>query len=284
MANVALLTVHGMGETQPHYHESLVQALRRKLGKQRFDANVSVHPVYYQHLLQANEEKVWASCADLVHYDELRRFLLFGFADAAGLETNKDSANSVYEGAQREIMTRLLEARTSVGDGGPVVAIAQSLGGQVFSSYLYDAQKARAALAGAALPYPSAGLWQQASVAQMDAARRGFGSGQQLRTLITTGCNIPIFVAAHQHMSIKPIAKTHADFRWINLYDPDDVLGWPLQPLSPSYQALVEDRRINSGTGAWDWLVKSWNPMSHTAYWTDGDVVKGVSQALEPFL
>lgn len=52
---------------------------------------------------------------------------------------------------------------------------------------------------------------------------------------VTTGCNIPLFVAAHKTMNIKPIQPPNGSptFKWLNIYDPDDVLGWPLQPLSP---------------------------------------------------
>ena len=59
-------------------------------------------------------------------------------------------------------------------------------------------------------------------------------------TLVTTGCNIPIFVAAHKEMHLIPIAPPTQLFKWINFYDPDDVLGCPLQPLSNGYRALVE--------------------------------------------
>jgi hypothetical protein len=282
MAKVALLTVHGMGETKEDYHLPLLKALQKKL-KNRFD-EVSVHRVYYQNILQGNEAVVWQACKALVHYDDLRKFLLFGFADAAGLETNKDAPRSVYELAQREIASRMLEARATVGPDGPIVAIAQSLGCQMLSSYIYDAQKARKARAGGpnAPRYPSAGLWQQPYVEDgtWDDAKLAYASGATLSTLLTTGCNIPIFVAAHKTMSIIPIDKPNGEFEWHNFYDPDDVLGWPLVPLRGGYETLVQDHPINSGQGFINWVVKSWNPLSHTAYWTDDNVVDPLAQAL----
>jgi len=72
--------------------------------------------------------------------------LLFGFADAAGLETDKEDPGSVYEKAQQEIANRVIDAANAVGADGPMVAIAQSLGCQMLSSYIYDAQKAIAAM------------------------------------------------------------------------------------------------------------------------------------------
>jgi hypothetical protein len=281
MSKVALLTVHGMGETKQDYHLSLLEGLKKRLGN-RFGL-VSVHRVYYQDLLQANQSAVWAACKDQVRYHDLRKFLLFGFADAAGLETGKDAPQSVYELAQREIAQQMQAARNAVGDAGPIVAIAQSLGGQVLSSYIYDAQKAIKARAG--LPdarYPGAGMWQRQYVedGSWNDERLAFASGATLRTLFTTGCNIPIFVAAHKRMQIIPIDEPNRLFEWHNFYDPDDALGWPLRPLANGYNELVQDHAINSGGGLLDWALKSWNPLSHTTYWDDGGVVNALAQAL----
>jgi hypothetical protein len=102
---------------------------------------------------------------------------------------------------------------------------------------------------------------------------KSFLSGNTIVGLATTGCNIPIFVAAHKRMTIIPIDRPTPKFKWLNFYDPDDVLGWPLQPLSDEYAALVKDHKINAGRGLLKWLT-SWTPMAHTAYWEDDDVVE----------
>jgi hypothetical protein len=64
--------------------------------------------------------------------------------------------------------------------------------------------------------------------------------------------------------------------RWVNFYDPDDVIGYPLKPLNARYRAAVsEDRPVNVGS----WLTK-WNPLSHVGYWNDGKVADGVAEGL----
>ncbi len=64
--------------------------------------------------------------------------------------------------------------------------------------------------------------------------------------------------------------------KWLNFYDPDDILGYPLKHLSASYgNAVSEDRAINVGGPA-----VSWNPLSHGAYWTDNDLTRPISQAI----
>lgn len=281
----ALLTVHGMGETDKDYAKPLLAALRRTLGAASF-AKVHVHAVDYQSLLQPNQGAVWKVMDRHVHYDDLRRFLLFGFSDAAGLENRKELPGSVYEQAQRRIAEHMLAVRRDLGAGAGLVCIAQSLGGQVISSFLWDAQRALKAMGDPAVSYPLAGVFRQQAIQEA-----GWGhdelkwlAGERLFSLHTTGCNIPIFVAAHQAMHIQAIAAPNQQFRWLNHYDPDDVLGWPLKPLKGGYETLVEDHRINSGRGFVDWVFKSWNPLSHTTYWTDGDVVGPLADDLRKLL
>jgi hypothetical protein len=280
MPNTALLTVHGMGETPREYAVKLFEAVAARLGP--LAGQVDFRSIYYQDILKPNQETVWARVSETTHlrYADLRRFLLFGFGDAAGLENRKEIDGSVYELAQAAIARQLLEvARRDLSTS--VVFLAQSLGCQVLSSYIYDAQKA---MAGLIVP---AGIWKdidawalRALGERLSEPEKRFLAGGTCSAFVTTGCNIPIFCAAHKQMDIRPIARPTKRFEWINLYDPDDALGWPLQPLSPGYAALVDDRAINAGQGVVTWILKSWNPLSHTAYWGDAQVLDLVTQRL----
>jgi hypothetical protein len=280
MPTAALVAVHGMGETPRDYATTTFGALAARLGA--VAARVDFRSVYYQDILKPNQETVWARIdgAAKVHYDDLRRFLLFGFGDAAGLENRKEDDGSVYELAQAAIARQLLGVHAFAPDAR-IVFMAHSLGCQVLSSYVYDAQKA---LGGGTV---QAGIWkdvdawaQRALGHRLTDAERRFLAGGSCAAFVTTGCNIPIFVAAHRQMDIKPIARPTPAFRWTNLYDPDDALGWPLQPLSPGYGMLVEDRAINAGRGMVEWILKSWNPWSHSAYWDDGQVLATLESTL----
>jgi hypothetical protein len=275
MSKVALLTIHGMGEQPLDYADDMRRALSHRMGASF--ANVDVHSVYYQHLLKPNELDVWNRTREraTVRYEQLRKFILFGFADAAGLENRKEYDDSVYEQAQMEIARALLAILATRGPDTPIVLLAHSLGCQVMSSFIYDAQK-RAG--GGAV---AAGIWKPGRIADsLTAEQRKFLQCGTVRTFVTTGCNIPVFVSAHQRMDVKPIIKPNPGFTWLNLYDPDDALGWPLQPLEGGYETLVEDRVVNAGQGILDFMTKSWNPLSHTAYWTDAEIIKPLAAAL----
>lgn len=280
MAEVALITVHGMGETPPTYADALMERVRGQLGA--VADKVVMRSVYYQKILQDNQLIVWDRTrkGSAVRYPDLRKFVLFGFGDAAGLENRKEIPGSVYELAQGEIAKTLLSAH-AIRPSMPVVFVAQSLGGQVLSSYIYDAQKAQAGRPVAAGIWRNIDAWAASALGRaLTASEKTFLAAGTCAGLVTTGCNIPIFVAAHKEMHIIPIAPPTSLFKWINFYDPDDILGWPLQPLSAGYRSLVEDRAINAGGGVAGLLLRSWNPLAHNNYWSDETVIAAIAAML----
>ncbi|MDH3316822.1 MAG: hypothetical protein OER43_13795 [Gammaproteobacteria bacterium] len=94
-----------------------------------------------------------------------------------------------------------------------------------------------------------------------------------LAGLITLGCNIPLFTFALK--KIVPISLPKKA-TWLNFFDPDDVLGYPLKPLCPEYRRVISrDVAINVGG-----ISSSWNPLSHSGYWSGNDFTKPVARFL----
>jgi hypothetical protein len=260
---IALLIVHGMGDTAPDFHDELVAPLRRRL---QGDWNrIAWRPVYYQPILQRHERAIFERMRPLVRWEGLRELMLFGFSDAASLEHKKELALSPYWQTQRLILQRLDELFDELGEtAAPLAIVAQSLGGQLISNYIWDAQQPRA----------YAGIWSTPldDGIPADTARDNFRRMRTLRRLLTTGC--------------EPIdrRKLGVDFRWINQFDPDDVLGWPLAQLSASYSALVEDHAVNAHGASLVGRVKSLTPYSHTQYWSTGSVLDRIADSLQEVL
>ena len=50
--DVAIITLHGMGTTEPDYYHGLAKKLRKAVGVAEWDERVHLEPVYYQDLLQ----------------------------------------------------------------------------------------------------------------------------------------------------------------------------------------------------------------------------------------
>ncbi|GAB2927792.1 hypothetical protein [Rheinheimera gaetbuli] len=276
MQTVALVTIHGMGETRPDYAAKLFRRVQQAAGINA--ARLYCGTVYYQDLLLYNEQRVWQAVGSRLRWSKLRRFMLFGFADAAALEHRKEQPHSLYHYSQLKIARALYLAKQQLAADGKLVLLAHSLGCHVLSCYLWDAQQAKAGVK------PAAGIWRD--IKRYQAGISGdntltdediaFLRGDRLLSLITTGCNIPIFVAAHAIEQIMPFNKPNNDFAWHNYYDKDDVLGWPLADLSPRYKALVNDIEINAGGGFFGWLAASWNPLSHNQYWQSENVIRAL--------
>jgi hypothetical protein len=280
MKSLALVTIHGMGETRPEYADKLFTRLQQHIAIP--PAQLYCGTVYYQDLLHYNEQRVWQAVGSRLRWNKLRRFMLFGFADAAALEHRKEQAHSLYHYSQLKIARALYLAKQQLSATGKLVLLAHSLGGHVLSCYLWDAQQAKAGVK------PAAGIWRD--IRRYQAGISGdipltdddiaFLRGDRLAGLITTGCNIPIFVAAHAMEQVVPFNKPNAAFFWHNYYDKDDVLGWPLADLSAGYAELVTDIAVNAGSGFFGWLAASWNPLSHNQYWQDTKVITAIATLL----
>jgi hypothetical protein len=276
--NIALLIVHGMGDTAPDFHDELIAPLRARL--QHAWDRIAWRPVYYQPVLKRNERTIFEQMRPLIRWQTLRELMLFGFSDAASLEHKKELALSPYWQTQRLILQQLDElydeTSDASGQAAPLAIVAQSLGGQVMSNYIWDAQQPRA----------YAGIWSAPldDGVPTDSSRDRFRRMRSLQLFMTTGCNIPVFVAGHA--VIEPIdrSKLGAAFRWINQFDPDDVLGWPLAQLSAGYAALVEDHAVNASGGTLFGTIRSLTPYSHSQYWSTASVLDRIAEALREML
>ena len=269
MAKLAVLAIHGIGTTRRGYSKRLETHLRHAVGRAVADDLCFVEIDYQRHL-QGNQENLWKRVRRGLRWTVLRRFLLFYFGDAAAVLYNSRELDSVYLKAQRSIYEAATQALDQLESPTcPVVIIAQSLGCQVLSSYIWDAQRNR-------------GIWapQHATAFGTETPDRdAFLKLATTRYFLTTGCNIPLIVSGLE--KVVPIDKPNDQFRWLNFYDPDDVLGWPLKDLY-SYEgtsARPEDIAVDVGT-----LLTNWNPLSHSAYWTSPSFIQPASRLLQQLI
>jgi len=143
----------------------------------------------------------------------------------------------------------------------PLVLMAHSFGGHILSNYVWDSQQTP------------------------DSKLSAFERMHWLAGFITFGCNIPLFTfAVDKPVPIRvPATRLPARFkekaRWLNFYDPDDVLGWPLKPVSPAYARAVDaDIRLQVGAA-----VSGWTPAAHLLYWRDRRFARHVAEFLTTF-
>lgn len=291
----ALLCMHGMGDlTEENFGKEVKQLkhqLRSIMGRAFDQVYIPDQGIFYSRLTEDYQNKI----IDRLEVElkpnllekksfNLRSFFLYGFSDAVAFCTYHSAANTQqYTEVQKKIYEALLNVRTTCGDV-PVIILTQSLGCQILSNYLWDAQ---VSLKGH--PHP-ASIWAPAQHSKYESS--DFLTLKTLKTWITTGCNIPIFVAGFEHICAVETRKNGYNFKWINIYDKDDVLGFPLTPLSVSFDqghsghgqsygtAVEEDIQLNAGNGLFGRL-KGMTPLSHLQYWTDKKVLKIIADQLK---
>ncbi len=268
MAKLAVLAIHGIGTTGRGYSKKLETHLRRALGKASDE--VCFVEVDYQKHLQENQEGLWERVRRGLRWSLLRRFLLFYFGDAAAVLYNSREPDSVYLQVQRSIYEAAAQALGKLESPDcPVVIIAQSLGCQIISSYLWDAQRNK-------------GLWATRNTEGLEGEAPDKNTFLKLTTtryFLTTGCNIPLIVSG---LTVAvPIDKPNAHFRWLNYYDRDDPLGWPLAPLYSyeSTSARPEDVVVSVGN-----IFTGWNPLCHGAYWTSPSFIRPAAGLIRELL
>ena len=184
-------------------------------------------------------------------------------------EESKKQATSTYDAIHDKVRQALAELYADELDpeSPPLIVLAHSLGGHIMSNYIWDTQQAADA--------DLAGL-------------SPFEKMESLAGMVTFGCNIPLFLFAYAEDEIEPIEfpaaqlpdDVKAEAKWLNFFDPDDVLGYPLKSINDAYDAIVSaDLPINAGS-----VFSSWNPLSHGGYWTDNDFTNPVADFLAAFL
>jgi hypothetical protein len=258
---VALVTIHGMGEKMPRYYAELVDALKKKIGQTRFDDTIKVAPVHYQELLQPRQDELWKKAEKLgVQKPFGRKGVLYGLGDAGAIEHAYHREYGLYLDVQKKVRSAMDVAYSSEMPERPVVVIASSLGCQVLYNFLLDADDGK-------------GIFEKYD--GVDEARARFRRLGTCRHLITTGCNIPLFVSALSEP--RCFQPPNRGFQWTNLYDNDDPLGWPLSIID-SFASLVQDKEVKlPGLAAETYL-------SHLLYWKSDIVVDKVAGILKGLL
>lgn len=271
-----------MGETEPNYADQLRKNLIRMLNSNGQDdwGYLIFKSIHYQKPLQDSQTKYFQNIKNKIDWSPLRKFFVYSFSDPVSLETRKDENNSPYEVCQKSIMETIDSCLSEILEMNeelpPVVILAQSLGGQVISNYIWDAQRKK--VAGR---QPKSGIWKGVGPNDIPigSTRDRFRRLESLRCLITTGCNIPLFLAGDPNPKAIDTSYFVDSFEWLNYYDADDVLGYPLSDLSSSYKEIVQDIVIQSGRG----LIQE-TPFSHVEYWATGSFLDQLTRKLREII
>jgi hypothetical protein len=264
---IAIITIHGMGDTNPNYYKALASKLKGYVGKNKWQEKVHLESIFYQNLLQNNQEDYWNNIDDKyqLKWDFLRKFMLYSFSDAASIEHSLHKDMTLYLSIHQKIASAFDNALEQLGDiNKPVIIIAHSLGCEQISNYIWDASHEQRFFD----PENEIGTEEQKYFRRLNTCKM----------LVTTGCNIPIFKAGLPKIKLFPRPNDH--FTWVNYFDDHDVLAYPIKDMSPAFnKTWIQDKNVNVGN-----VLTHWNPISHGQYWTDKDVMKPVANAIKKWV
>ena len=99
---IAVIAIHGMGDTDRDYADPLRQNLISMLTRAQWD-KIHFDDIWYQDFLQKNQESLFNRSKSQLDSMFLRKFLLYGISDAASLEYSRTIPDGVYEKTQRRI-------------------------------------------------------------------------------------------------------------------------------------------------------------------------------------
>ena len=268
---LAIVVTHGMGSQNTSFADPMINELDTRIRNLQKNPNkIAWRRIYWQDIVEPAQLRYFRAARNQgdLDYVRLRRLVLTALGDAAAYrKAPRGSSNTTYTQIHRRIRDEVRRLyRNDLGSQSvPLIVMAHSLGGHIMSNYIWDMQNAA-----------------PGTVSSLSS----FEKMENLAGMITFGCNIPIFTFAYS--PVVPITfpapqlpnAIKAKAKWLNFYDPDDVLGYPLKPINQAYRSVVNtDMPINAGS-----IFSSWNPLSHGGYWTDNDFTKPVSRFIARFL
>lgn len=266
---IAVLVIHGMGSQDQDFAEPTIAEISNLIAKKgKNPSDIAWKPIYWANIIEPRQRKfvddIVSNKDNDIDFIKLRRFVVSALGDAAAYQNIKGKKSSSYSDINHRVRAGIKELYNDQlsKQPCPLIVMAHSLGGHIMSSYIWDMQK------------------------KPLASFSDFENMKYLAGMVTFGCNIPLFSFAFRSSDLRPIKfpgsaltpgqKANAD--WLNFYDADDVLGYPLSQLNSKFK-FIKDKHINSGG-----LLTSWNPLSHNGYWTDNDMTKPVARLIAKFM
>jgi pimeloyl-ACP methyl ester carboxylesterase len=272
--SIAVAIVHGSGQKDPDFADEIIDKLERMFPallppEKREDANLEIEPVYWADLPREREEDIWQRVRDSGPMDQLglRRYIFNLAGDTLAYQPSQ-GRRDLYV-AVHEVMAEAFEKLADrAGPEAPLCVLSHSMGTIVTHNYLYDMQDGTEGVivddeAESALPQPETPLER----------------GETLSLFVTYGSPLAIWRLrfGDDYKSIRFPGSAAEELypelepRWLNVYDADDVIGYPISQLTDSYaemaeEGYLEDRQRNVGA-----FWKSWNPLSHKGYFRHDD-------------
>jgi hypothetical protein len=270
---LALAVIHGVGSQGPDFADGIISELKEQfadgiprnqrhgLSQQRLRDELVALLVYWAPVLPMEQElynRIQAS-HDL-DWTRLRRFFIGLMGDGIAYQPLPGGKYDFYYQIHQVLADTLGELAEATGPSAPLTIIGHSLGTVIASNFIWDATHGNTML-----PVTSG----ESSLSKCETLTNFYTLGSPLATW---SLRYPDF---GEPITIPSLKQTALPGEWINFFDNDDIISYPLQSLNAKYAAAVRDQEVNVG----GWL-SSWNPVSHSEYWSNNDVSVPIARKL----
>jgi len=270
--SIAVAIVHGSGQKEPDFADEIIETLKTMFPaalpeEKRDAAALEIEPVYWADLPRKREEDIWQRVKDSGPMDQLglRRYIFNLAGDTLAYQPSK-GRRELYVAVHEVMAEAFGRLADRVGPEVPLCVLSHSMGTIVTHNYLYDMQRGSEGV-----------IVEGAAENQLPQPDTPLERGETLALFVTYGSPLAIwrlrfgddYKAIRFPGSAAEELYPELEPRWLNVYDADDVIGYPIGRLTESYAELtekgyLEDRQRNVGS-----FWKSWNPLSHKGYFRD---------------
>ncbi|WP_087974610.1 chemotaxis protein [Oceanobacillus rekensis] len=271
---IAVAVIHGAGTPTENFADEIIthisKGFTKKLSINNAEKELVFEPVFWSSIFEPEQEELWKRLQDNRHlnYSRLRRFVIEFLADAVAYQPTA-LGNQNYDKVHSIVAASIHKLRQKAGANAPLCIISHSLGSIVASNYFYDLQYKRENMGSETVKRTS-----NSPIEQCETLTHFYtlGSPMALWSLRYIDFGSPITVPSPMIPKYYP----NIQGEWLNFYDKDDVLAFPLKGVNDAYKkAVTKDIAVNAGG-----LLTSWNPLSHLYYDSDDKVIIPIVDSL----
>ncbi|GLX67185.1 chemotaxis protein [Paenibacillus glycanilyticus] len=271
---IAVAVIHGIGQSREDFYVDLAKKLSEHMAVVNPDVKLYVEGIYWGDIVNRLEARLWTRIQGKklrwAKWLRLRPFFVNQLGEAIAYqavprEHDPTPDDYIYDEIHRRFACCLQRLSEDAGQDAPLCIISHSLGSIISSNFFYDLQNGK--------------LTSKAAEAIGENPSK-LVRGETLTHFYTLGSPLAVWALRFKDFGV-PIEVPAAPFQglgigeWVNFYDTDDVIAYPIKPLNDRYEKVVTADLEVQCPG-----FLSWTPFSHRKYFETEAVITRIVHSL----